>query len=551
MVGWVNIVAMVAVAAASVPAAGARTAIELDALATLRYRSAQTEAVAARVADAQLVAMRSRIDSGTAQLAKARGDLATLKSAARLDKVKVASLEKQSGDLIGQLAQLKLDFTTELAKRDAQYARDIAILQTAGEQLLATPEGAKALALYNAGGPGSFEAADAVLAQIEAARDEARADEARKQLAADRRARAELALDALDKGLTTTAVAIERREAVVAADPGAQWDWIVLSRLYVSEQRLADADRAAAAAVRTATDDRVRAVAWNRVGTIAMARNDNAGAAKAFEQALALDMKLIETAPDSENLHDITVTLVNRGNLAVMRGDYATAEKDYMTALDADRELLVIEPTSVDLKRSVMIGLFSIGDVRVQRGDAKGAAAAYVEAMEIARVRAAANPQSISALDDEARGLIKLGDFLLAGGKPDKAAAVFDGALAARRAMLQVDPSSTAAQKELATALQRVGDGRLANGDKSGAITVYEESLALSRRLAVVAPASMSAQRGLMVALWLLASADAPGHGWGEVAAQLRTMKAGGLLAASDDAWFAEATARAEGKPWP
>ena len=185
MVGWIPVVTMVAVAAAPLPPAGARTAIELDALATLRYKSAQTETVAARVADAQLTAMRAKIDSGDRRLAATRGQLATLRAGARADKAKIATLQQQADALIAELAALKNGFTDELAARDAQYARDIAVLQTAGEQLLATPEGLRALELYNQGGPGAFEAADAVLgAGREGARPGARGS---RQEAARRR----------------------------------------------------------------------------------------------------------------------------------------------------------------------------------------------------------------------------------------------------------------------------------------------------------------------------------------------------------------------------
>ncbi|MDB5680104.1 hypothetical protein [Sphingomonas bacterium] len=550
MMGWVNVAALV-MAVAPLPPAGARTAVELDALATLRYRSAQTETVAARVADAQLVAMRARIDAGDKQLVQTRNQLATLRAGARTDKARIATLEKQAEAMVADLAALKTGFTDELAKRDAQYARDIAILQTAGEQLLATPEGARALALYNEGGPGAFEAADAVLAQIEAARDKAREEMAKKQLGDDRRARAQLALDARDKGLTTTAIVIARWEAVVAADPGTQWDWIQLVRLYRGEARMDDARRAADRALATATDPRGKSVALTELGTIAVARNDLAGAKTAFAQALEIDTVAMEKDATADTVRDTLVTVVKLGNVLLAQGDPAGAQRYFDMVLAQQRALLALDPTSASLRHDVMVALFMAGDVRMAREDLKGAAAVYAEGMTLAQALAAESPTSVPALDDEARGLIKLGDLLLVAGKPDKALATFDGALTVRRALLTIDPESASARDALATALQRVGDGRLATGDTTGARTVYEEDLALARALAAASLGSANAQRGLMVVLWKLAAMGAPGHDWAAVLAQLNTMKAAGLLAASDQPLFAEATARAEGKPWP
>jgi tetratricopeptide (TPR) repeat protein len=310
MVGWVNIVTVVAMVAAPLPPAGARSAIELDALATLRYKSAQTEAVAARIADAQLVAMRSKIDSGDRQLAQTRGQLATLRAGVRADKAKIASLEQQADALLADLTALKNGFTEELASRDAQYARDIAVLQTAGEQLLATPEGIRALDLYNAGGPGAFEAADAVLGAVEKERDQAREAAAKKQLADDRRSRATLALDARDKGLTTTTVAIERWEGVVAADPSGHWDWIKLAELYSDAGRIDKAQDATEHAAATAIDDRDRMVAQVMLGRFRMLRGDTAGAATAVGDGVKAARRLAADGSDAGRI-DLAIALNN------------------------------------------------------------------------------------------------------------------------------------------------------------------------------------------------------------------------------------------------
>jgi tetratricopeptide (TPR) repeat protein len=544
MIGWMKIVALALAIAAP---ATARSPADLDALATLRYKSAQTETVAARVADARLVAMRARITAGDTQLIKARGDLAQLKSAAKTDKVAIAALERQSGTLLEELARLKTDFTDELARRDTQYARDIAILQSAGEQLLATPDGARALVLYNDGGPGAFEAADAVLAEVERARDDARATAARKQLAADRRARAELALDARDKGLTTTKVAIERREAVVAADPDAYWDWVELCDLYRSELRLDDAARAANAARRTAATDREKAVAAEEAGTVAMARNDLPGAIAAFEASLEAQTKLSGT----ESVIDMGRVAGALGQALFLKGDFARSKTIYTVALDAQRDVLRVRPQSGDAQRAVMRTLGRLGDVRAKLGDVAGAAAADRESLDLARVLAAATPQSVDALDDEAIAITRIGQLLTDAGDLKNAVATLDGALAVRRALIALDPDSRSSQRALARALVLAGTAHALAKDVANPTASLEEALPILRRLAAESPGSSMAQRDLMVVEWKLAALGVAGHSWADVVERFRQMKAAGLLSPADADAVAEATARAEGKPWP
>ncbi|MES2096066.1 MAG: hypothetical protein V4459_04850 [Pseudomonadota bacterium] len=544
MIGWIRIVALALAIAAP---ATARSPADLDALATLRYKSAQTETVAARVADARLLAMRARIATGDSQLIKTRGELTSLRSASKTDKVRIATLQRQADTLVAELAQLKLDFTGELARRDAQYARDIAILQTAGEQLLATPDGRRALALYNEGGPGSFEAADAVLAEVEKARDTARKLAADKQLASDRRARAELALDARDKGLTTTKVAIERREAVVAADPDGYWDWVDLCDLYLDELRLDDAARAARAASRTAVTDRDKAIATEEVGTVALARNDVPAAIAAFEASLLAQTKLSGT----DGVIDMGRVAGLLGKALFLNGDFARSKTIYEVSLEAQREVLKVRPQSADAQRAVMRTLGRLGDVRARLGDVAGATAADREALEMARVLATANPQSVDALDDEAIAITRIGQLLIDTGDLKNAVVTLDGALAVRRALIALDPDSTASQRALARALVMAGTAHALAADIPNPTASLEEALPILRRIASESPGSATAQRDLMVVEWKLAALGVAGHRWADVVERFRTMQAAGLLSPVDADAVAEATAHAEGKPWP
>jgi hypothetical protein len=188
------------------------------ALTTFAYQAAATRAAERRVTDRRLLGMNAQIANRDAEISAlrrsaARNQGATARRIAELDLV---------------IAQEKFAFMDELARRDAEYDRDRSILLLAGEQLLATPEGANALRLYNEGGPGAYQAADRVLAQVEEQRRRARETQSRTELAQDRRVRAALAADAYNKGLTSISTVIARYDDVLAIEPDSAPDlWVV------------------------------------------------------------------------------------------------------------------------------------------------------------------------------------------------------------------------------------------------------------------------------------------------------------------------------------
>jgi tetratricopeptide (TPR) repeat protein len=111
-----------------------------------------------------------------------------------------------------------------LSERDRTYAQEIAVFRKAVQDIAATPEGAAALARFNAG---DEVGALAVLDKLRAARDAARQKEV-----------------------------LARFEEVTRLDPDVHWDWIELGRLHQANGQLALARRAAEQAARTAGGER-------------------------------------------------------------------------------------------------------------------------------------------------------------------------------------------------------------------------------------------------------------------------------------------------------
>jgi hypothetical protein len=104
-----------------------------------------------------------------------------------------------------------------LAARDRAYAQEIAIFRAAVKDIAATPEGANALARFNAG---DEDGALAILDELRAALDTARQKRADIESAAEARRIAALALEARTRGKLTTAKVIARYEEVTRLDPG-------------------------------------------------------------------------------------------------------------------------------------------------------------------------------------------------------------------------------------------------------------------------------------------------------------------------------------------
>lgn len=252
------ILALAALWAASLPspvaAQRARTASALNELASLQYQSDATQAAGARFMDDQLLALRRGIANGEEALRAARSQRDAARAQGTRAVRQIAQLEARIGSLETAAANDKFAFTAALAARDADYARELARLRTVGENLLSTPEGAAALARYNQGGPGSYEAAARVLGELEAERERVRrklaelqAQQDREQRISDRRGRAQLALDAFAKGRTSAAEVIALLERVIelAPDSGADlWTVAIIYSQTDLSKSLAYMDRA-------------------------------------------------------------------------------------------------------------------------------------------------------------------------------------------------------------------------------------------------------------------------------------------------------------------
>lgn len=256
-------------------------------VAAALYAASATQAAAERAADAKLQTQRKEIEKLQA----------AVRSGAAQHQTNLTAAEEK--------------YVAALAARDRVYAQEIAVFRKAVEDIAATPEGAVALARFNAGDePGAL----LVLDQLRAAHDAARKKRVDLESAVEARRIATLALEARIKGKQTTAQVITRYEEVTRLDPGVHWDWIELGRLYHAIGNLPAALRTAHASTKTAADDRDRSVANNAVGDVLVAQGDLPAALTAYRASHAIFETLAKRDPGNAQWQvDVAVSCAKLG----------------------------------------------------------------------------------------------------------------------------------------------------------------------------------------------------------------------------------------------
>ncbi len=276
------------------------------------YAASATLAAAERMADEKMRMQRKEID--------------TLRA-------KIQTGEKRLNDALSTAEE---NYIAALAARDRTYAHEIAIFRTAVENIAATPEGAAALARFNAG---DEIGALAVLDDLRAARDAARQKRIDIESAAEGRNIALLALEARSKGKMTTGQVIARYEEITRLDPGVHWDWVELGRLYHEAGKLSHALRAAQAASDTVENDRDRSVALNELGDIQTAQGDLPAALKSYQNSLAIAERLAQSDPGNAGWQrDLIVSYVK---LSEVTDDKAYVTKALHVALGMQKRKIL------------------------------------------------------------------------------------------------------------------------------------------------------------------------------------------------------------------
>ncbi|MEL6968312.1 MAG: hypothetical protein AAGM04_13120, partial [Pseudomonadota bacterium] len=222
-----------------------------NAIATARYEAAVTRNAETRHWNARFKRQRDKIEDLSLQVELAK------------DATGAAAAEARA--VRAQLREAQDAYVEELAALDRAYKAAISAFRDSLEKITATPEGLKALELYNAG---DRLRARSILDDLADAADRAdeRATNIRK--AARQRELATLDLDMLLRGELTVKTVLARFERITRLDPTSQWDWVEYGRLLVKAGDLSAAKLAAEQALETANETRNRMVAYGALGDV-------------------------------------------------------------------------------------------------------------------------------------------------------------------------------------------------------------------------------------------------------------------------------------------
>lgn len=457
------------------PTAHAQTstsAVQVDAraeVASALYAASATQAAAERVADAQLRAQAAEIER--------------LRREGRASRLEIAALQER--------------FVDELTRRDRAYAQEIAVFRGAVEDIASTPEGAAALARFNAG---DEVGALAVLDQLVNAREHARQVRAAIETAAERRRVATLALEAHERGGVDTTAVIARYEEVTRLDPDMHWDWVELGRLYREVGRLDEALRANQNAERTSLDDSDRILALGELAQTYLMQNELGRALQVQAQLIPLARRQADAAADPAARfmasYQLAIVLTNAGVM------YSTGDES-ATASELLQEALQI-----------------LGTLR--------------------------NDVCVCVAEGRVIALVTLGHTLRARNELQQALAAFEEAETTSRELLTTAPPTVTRRAQLALTIDRQGDVLKAMNDQAGAIAQFQESLRMLRELGAENPNSEPVQRLLGISLARLAQMDSSEVSWSDVYRHFLSMQERGLLTPLTEGVFNLARERSE-----
>ena len=171
-------------------------------------------------------------------------------------------------------------------------------------------------------------------------------------------------------------------------------------------RRLAAADPGNAQAARDVS------VSLERIGEVAMAAGDLAGARTAYTEMHDTLRRLAAADPgNAQAARDVSMSLNTIGQVAMVAGDLAGSRTAYTESLDIARRLAAADPGNAQAARDLSMSLNTIGQVAMAAGDLGAARDAYTEDLDIARRLAAADPDNAQAARDLMVSLVRLAEL--------------------------------------------------------------------------------------------------------------------------------------------
>ncbi|HEX8344070.1 MAG TPA: CHAT domain-containing protein [Actinoplanes sp.] len=187
------------------------------------------------------------------------------------------------------------------------------------------------------------------------------------------------------------------------------------------------------------------------------------------------------------------------GNVDVAAGDLRAARQHYQASLDIRQRLAATDPGNTGWQRNLSISRTKLGDVAVAAGDLSAAREHYQASLDIAQRLVAADPGNTGWQSDLSVSLNNLGNVVVAAGDLGTAREHYQASLDIRQRLVAADPGNTGWQRDLSVSLNKVGNVAAAAGDVGTARERYQASLEIVQRLVTADPGNTGWQRDLSV----------------------------------------------------
>ena len=269
-----------------------------------------------------------------------------------------------------------------------------------------------------------------------------------------------------------------------------------------TQNRLADAQSAAEAALASARTDRERSSALVELGTIMVTRRNLTGALSSFRDALAIDRRLV--AGDSEDWrlrHNLAVVLMKIGEVLGTLRDTPGALASHQEALSIRRQLLASRPNETLFASDVAVSLMAIGENLISSGDTGTATERYQEAISLMTRAATLEPNNIELVHYASLARFGLAKALRQSGDVRGGRRQFREALPGLRRTLAADPSNVLMARDYILVQKELAISLMMERDYAGALTLLQEILEMARRLAAADSSNLEWSRDVVSSL--------------------------------------------------
>ena len=206
------------------------------------------------------------------------------------------------------------------------------------------------------------------------------------------------------------------------------------------------------------------------VGQVEMARGHLDAASNAYSESQSISRGLSDPH-QPQSLRDLAVSLDNVGEVEMARGRLDAASNAYSESLSILRDLS--DPHQPQSLRDVSVSLDNVGRVEMARGDLDAASNAYSEMLSI--LRGLSDPHQPQSLRDVSVSLNNVGRVEMARGNLDASSAVYIESLTIARSIS--NPHQPQSLRDVSISLNNVGKVEMARGNLDAVRKHLEESL--------------------------------------------------------------------------